>query len=92
MQGLALTGALKILSKQLPNKRMKEAIAQVEEEVSKGETLSEAMGKHLKVFPPLLVSMIEVGEASGDLDTVMERMSLQYEREKIKLTIKLNLP
>lgn len=79
--GVSIDSALKILSKQLPNKRMKEAIAQVEEEVSKGETLSEAMGKHLKVFPPLLVSMIEVGEASGDLDTVMERMSLQYERE-----------
>ena len=79
--GVGINTALKILSNQLPNKTMKKAIAQVEEEVNKGETLSEAMKPHLDVFPPLLVSMIEVGEASGNLDTVMERMSLQYERE-----------
>lgn len=79
--GVSINTALKILSNQLPNKTMKKVIAQVEEEVSKGETLSEAMKAHLTVFPPLLVSMIEVGEASGNLDTVMERMSLQYERE-----------
>ncbi len=79
--GVSINGALHILANQLPNKTLKKAISQVEEDVSKGETLSEAMRKHLNVFPSLLVSMIEVGEASGNLDSVMERMSLQYEKE-----------
>lgn len=79
--GVSMNSALKILSHQLPNKLMRRAVLQVEEDVSKGETLSASMKKHLSIFPPLLVSMIEVGEASGNLDTVMERMSLQYERE-----------
>ncbi|MGL4337256.1 MAG: type II secretion system F family protein, partial [Turicibacter sp.] len=79
--GVTINSALNILSHQLPNKRLREVVKLVEESVSKGETLSEGMRRHLDVFPPLLVSMIEVGEASGNLDSIMERMSTQYEKE-----------
>jgi len=79
--GSPINSALHILSTQLPNKKLREALSLVEEEVRKGSTLSEAMAKQKEIFPHLLVSMVETGEVSGTLDTVMLRMSKHYEKE-----------
>ncbi|MBU3196308.1 type II secretion system F family protein [Clostridium algidicarnis] len=79
--GSSINSSLHILALQLPNKKLKEAIALVEDEVRKGSTLSEAMSNQQEVFPELLVSMVETGEVSGNLDSVMLRMSKHYEKE-----------
>jgi type IV pilus assembly protein PilC len=79
--GSPINSALHILSTQLPNKKLREALSLVEEEVRKGSTLSEAMAKQKEIFPHLLVSMVETGEISGTLDAVMLRMSKHYEKE-----------
>jgi type IV pilus assembly protein PilC len=44
-------------------------------------TLSEAMAKHENIFPALLINMVEAGEVSGNLDVLMERMAIHYEKE-----------
>lgn len=44
-------------------------------------TLSEAMAKHKNVFPDLLINMVEAGEISGNLDVLMERMAIHFEKE-----------
>lgn len=79
--GLAINNALHILAEQLTNKKLRETLAKVEEEVRKGSTLSEAMKEHNKVFPELLTNMVETGELSGNLDMIMLRMSNHYEKE-----------
>ncbi|WP_017415970.1 type II secretion system F family protein [Clostridium tunisiense] len=79
--GSPINSALHILSTQHPNKKLREALSIVEDEVRKGSTLAEAMTKPKDVFPSLLISMIETGEVSGTLDSVMLRMSKHYEKE-----------
>lgn len=79
--GLSINSALHILAEQITNKKLRSALGKVEEEVRKGATLSEAMKEHTQVFPELLVSMVETGEVSGNLDSIMLRMSNHYEKE-----------
>lgn len=79
--GVPILTCLKILSDQIQNKKLKEAIVKVNEDVETGEVLSDAMRKHKEVFPGLLVSLTASGEASGSLDSVMLRMATHYEKE-----------
>nr|WP_031271630.1 type II secretion system F family protein [Clostridium punense] len=79
--GSPINSALHILSTQHPNRKLRDALSMVEDEVRKGSTLAEAMAKPKNVFPNLLISMIETGEVSGTLDSVMLRMSKHYEKE-----------
>lgn len=79
--GVTINSALSILSNQITNAKLREAVRVVEEDVKKGVTLSEAMAKHEGVFPSLLITMIEAGEVSGNLDEIMLRMSTHFEKE-----------
>ena len=53
--GLTVNSALEILAQQTTNKKLKDIIKIVEDDVKRGETLSSAMGKHSDVFPNLLI-------------------------------------
>jgi type IV pilus assembly protein PilC len=79
--GLGIVPCLEILVSQTNNKTFKNAIADAYEEVQKGKTMSQAMKEHREVFPTILVSMVESGEVSGNLDTVMLRMAEHFEKE-----------
>lgn len=87
--GISIIKCLDILEKQTENKTLKKAILTVYEDVQKGMTLSEGMKKQEKIFPSLLINMVEAGEVSGNLDIIMERMALHFEKEnKIENKIK----
>lgn len=79
--GLGIVPCLEILVAQTENKSFKNAIADTYEEVQKGSTLSESMRQHKDVFPTILISMVEAGEVSGNLDTIMLRMAEHFEKE-----------
>lgn len=79
--GVPILTCLDILSNQIENKKLMEATKEVNEDVAKGEVLSDAMRKHKEVFPDLLVALIASGEASGSLEAIMLRMSTYYEKE-----------
>lgn len=79
--GVSIVKTLDILEKQTENKLMKTAIDDVYNNVQKGMTLSEAMSSNPKIFPSILINMVEAGEASGNLDTIMDRMAVHYEKE-----------
>ncbi|WP_352420003.1 type II secretion system F family protein [Proteiniborus sp.] len=87
--GVSIVKCLDVLQSQTGNKVLKDAARAGLEDVQKGMTLSEAMRKHRRVFPSLLVNMVEAGEVSGSLDVIMERMAIHYEKEnKIENKIK----
>jgi len=87
--GVSVVKSLDILERQTENKLLKKAINSVYENVQKGMTLSEALKENPKVFPSILINMVEAGEVSGSLDTIMERMSVHFEKEfKIENKIK----
>ncbi|WP_425448621.1 type II secretion system F family protein [Dethiothermospora halolimnae] len=87
--GVTIVNCLDILRHQTENKKLRKVIGDVYEDVQKGLTLSEALKKHKKTFPSLFINMVEAGELSGTLDTVMNRMATHYEKEyKINNKIK----
>ena len=79
--GVNILTSLDILRMQIENKKLRAVISECYEDVQKGYSLSGAMKRHPDDFPELLINMVEAGEASGTLDTVMMRMSDHYEKE-----------
>ena len=79
--GVNVINALSMMSEQTENKKLKAAIKNVQSNVEKGETLSSAMRSEGDIFPSLLGSMVAAGEASGSLETAIERMAIQFEKD-----------
>lgn len=79
--GVTILNALNMLSEQTENKVLREAIKQVQIDVEKGESLTVAMSKHAQTFPPIMIHMVEAGEASGSLEIAFERLAVQFEKQ-----------
>ncbi len=79
--GLTLVRALGVLADQLESKPLREALVAVRQDVEQGSSLSQAIEKLPKVFPPLYVSMVRAGEAGGQLDMVLLKLSTTLEKQ-----------
>lgn len=89
LSGVTLIKALNILYMQVEKKNIKKSIKLLYESVQKGDQFSEGLRKQKDVFPEMMVSMIEAGEASGKLDHVMLKLAEQFEKDvKLKAKIK----
>jgi type IV pilus assembly protein PilC len=86
--GLSLLRALSILAEQTENRPLAKALGEVRTAVETGQSLSSALAKHPKVFPPLVVNMVRAGEAGGFLDQVMLQIAANFEAE-VKLRGKI---
>ena len=87
--GVPIVNCLNILRQQTEKKKLKLVLAEIYEGVNKGETFSDTLKEHPRIFPELLIYMVEAGEVSGNLDIVMERMANHFEKEyKINNKIK----
>ena len=78
--GVTISEALKMLAEQTENDRLREAAEGVRVSVEKGETLASSLAMYPKIFPSLMVHMVEAGEASGSLDVALERMATHFEK------------
>jgi type IV pilus assembly protein PilC len=79
--GLSVVSALVILEEQTEDKYLAAVIRELRADVEGGMLLSEAMGRHTKVFSRLYIAMVEAGEAAGILDAVLDRVAFQIEKE-----------
>lgn len=87
--GVTILDSLEMLAEQTENKTMARAIRVVHADIQKGETLSDALTKHPNVFPPIMVSMVAAGEASGKIEVAFDRMSTHFEKSaKMKAVVK----
>lgn len=87
--GLTLVKALDILCKEQESEAARNVWRDVYENVQKGESFSDALEVHGSVFPTLMTSMVGAGEASGQMDIIMQRLSDYYANQnKISNTIK----
>ncbi|NQT55930.1 MAG: type II secretion system F family protein, partial [Desulfobacteraceae bacterium] len=80
--GIPLLSGLNTLAEQTENKRMKETINTVRNDVEGGSSLSDALRKHPRVFSALYVGMIQAGETAGTLDEILDRLATITEHEK----------
>ena len=79
--GVSLVRSLTILARQVDNAKLQETIEDIQGEVERGSSLSEAMAEHKDVFSQLFISMIAAGETGGVMDEVLEEMADHFERE-----------
>lgn len=86
--GLPVTQGLGILGQQQRNPYFAEALNEIRKEVEAGSNLSNALRKYPDIFNELYTSMIQAGEASGNLDTILVRLS-QYIENMTRLVAKV---
>jgi len=79
--GLSLLRSLYILEDQTDNKVLAGILGEVRQDVEKGTSLSQALGRHPKTFNRLYVSMVKAGEIGGVLDTVLIQLADTIEKQ-----------
>ncbi|MFO1475188.1 MAG: type II secretion system F family protein [Verrucomicrobiota bacterium] len=87
--GLAMVQSLQALAEQTTNKAMRDVIRDICARVEAGDSFSEALQKHPKVFDRLYYSMVSAGEKGGLLAEIMARLAIYLEnaarlRKKVK--------
>ncbi len=78
--GVPILEGLLIVSRTAGNKVVEEAIMFTRQSVSEGKTLADPLGR-AKVFPQMVVQMISVGEATGALDSMLNKIADFYDDE-----------
>lgn len=81
--GIAVADALHVLMQQTEDKTLKKTLNHVHGDVRAGLQLSFAFSKFPKVFSNLFVNMVRAGEASGNLDEVLEKLATFIEKEHV---------
>lgn len=82
--GVAVIQAMKISAKVVANLPMREAILLATDRVREGSGIKNALDSS-KLFPPMTLQLIASGENSGKLEEMLERASVQLEREQVTL-------
>ncbi len=78
--GLPIVQALAILEKQTTNKKFKKILKEIRSDVEAGMAFSDALEKH-PVFNRLYINLVRAGEASGNLDTILDRLATFLEKD-----------
>lgn len=78
--GVPILGALEIVASTSGNRLLEDAINNAKENVRKGETLSDPLSRS-KIFPPMVTRMIGIGEKSGALEQLLEKISEFYDQQ-----------
>lgn len=79
--GVSVLEALNLLKEQTDNKALAKVVNDMYLRVERGESLSSSMNSNSRVFPSILVNMVEAGEASGSLEISLKRMAVHFEKE-----------
>jgi type IV pilus assembly protein PilC len=77
---IPIVQSLTILETQMKKGLLKKAVGEIIADIKGGDTLSIAMSRHPKVFDKLYVNIINAGEISGTLDTILERLATYREK------------
>ena len=87
--GVPLAQALELLAENVNNKKFGSNIYDVSKRLGGGEELSASLGIYQRIFSPIMIGLIEAGEAGGILSQVLERLAALIEAQsKIKSQIK----
>ena len=79
--GLSLDRGLQILAAQTKNSRFRKVLNSVEENVRQGHSFSESLAQYPEIFSELFVSMIKIAEASGNLEGILNNLSVHMEKD-----------
>ena len=80
--GIPLTRALNTLSKQVTNQTLSGALDEIARNVEGGMSFSESLKGYPNIFSDLYVNMVDAGEAGGNLEATLTRLSNQLQKDK----------
>src|SRR5690554_6088347 len=87
--GVPLVQAFEIVAEGLDNPSMKEVVLRIKSDIEGGTNFANALRNHPKYFDDLYCSLVEAGEQSGALETMLDRVALYKEKsEALKAKIK----
>ena len=78
--GMPMLRALHTLEDQTDNEMLQDAVGEVRLDVEAGSSLAQAMDRHPRVFDTLYRSLVRSGEASGQLESALDRIAFQLEK------------
>ena len=78
--GIQLVDALALVTDMMKNQIVKNALKKAQEEVSRGIPLSKPLDES-GVFPPMVYHMIEIGEETGNMEDMLDKVSQYYDEE-----------
>jgi len=79
--GMTLLRAFYVLEDQVQNKLLKETLGAVRGDIEAGIAFSESLARHPKIFSPLYVAMVRAGESGGVLESALDRVADQLEKD-----------
>jgi len=79
--GIALSSALKTLAEQSDNKRFIIVLNDIANKVDGGVSLADSLKSHQDIFGELFVSMVDSGEVSGNLESVLKQLFVQLKKQ-----------
>lgn len=80
--GVPIMRAVRGLANTITSKRLKIALMSVQESLERGRTLSSALNEHPQIFNQLFISLVHVGENTGQLDASFAQLAQYLEREQ----------
>jgi len=73
--GVPLVDSVAALTEQVEKEQLQLVLTGVRESLNEGTSFAKSLALHPKVFPPLYINMVAAGEASGSLESVLERLA-----------------
>ncbi|MGA1867682.1 MAG: type II secretion system F family protein [bacterium] len=91
--GIPFLSGLEAIEEQTENKKLKNIISTICQDVDKGNTFSASLAQHPKVFPEVYINMIQTGEVGGKLQDILDRLIFMLEfnrktKEKLKAAMR----
>lgn len=79
--GASLVRSLEMIEAETSNGTLRQTLEDIRQTLEQGGSFSEAMGRHPRIFSPLFISVVEVGEYTGRLGPAMEQMADMLEKD-----------
>lgn len=80
--GLTITEALTAIRNQATNRSLEKLVTDLSVSVEGGMSFSDGLARHKNVFPEIYVAVVQSGETSGILDTMLNRLADNLEKER----------
>ena len=78
--GIPIAQALDVLAEQMDDRTFGQTLKKIQDDIEAGASLSEAIGRHPKIFSDFFINMVRAGETSGRLDEILDRVASYVEK------------
>jgi len=79
--GLSLVTALSVLAEQTEHRKLRETLQVVRGDIEQGRSFTDALARHDRIFPPLMISLLRAGETGGFLERSLDAVAVNFEKE-----------